>query len=860
MPKRGAMHGLSEPLLAPGAVKSVPELFAPLERTFVLMTERKLGRYFHGGFQEHRSVKWRWAFCYAAAPLLIAAGAAVWPHFLPCGVRFGPAETVVCAVLALVTASLVSSTTHSALVWRWCGFWLYLFLLAEFVTRDFSARRPAAAEAHAAAAPRHSNATHDHDDAGLQPPPPPQPQPSPAELRAWAAVALVAAEAATLLVWAAVHLALPRVAVRVLRWLPARLVWDLEPCTADDGRWGAGASSAAASPLRGAGGKAGGGKGGGGPLAPPSPLAFAYGPSLGVSRLPCAARAGLVHSCSYSGARHPTTGRPHGYGEWLDDSFHGECLWGQWDDGAPVGPFRSREFGSGHAFSSVRCAFFATHSDPFADSTFLVRRLPDGLVRLGVCAVECAVSGHYFRHFPAASPPLLTLDDAAGGLASSASASSSSASASPPSPSRLQRPPAWPREHERLALAEAARRGVARCLEQLRPGATGPDEPRSGTPSAFAPPPPRPPPPHLPPLPTTAAPPAEEPLEGVIYIPGFAEIEPRLKSRDKEPRPSSRCSTWARSWVRSYLGEVGLLTAGTLAPRYNTPLAYALERMGQLLAFARLPARIKPFIFSWPGGRALSYPAAHRAAAEEWMGADLLTLLAALRANGVRVVHVLAHSMGARVLCAALPQLLAARSELLGPGGLHLANIALLSPDVSTRDFLGTHLPLMRRLGALPTVYGDRHDRPLYYAQVCNHLYARPCNPRVTKVQTAGRYAPRRCWRARALSGCSRARRGWPSCAPRAATCSARRAARRTRSGPRTGAGWRATSPSPRSTWASTWWTRPVCRPGCPPATLTSPSTRACATRTSRSTSSWSTTSWSCSAPAAAPRSAPAGC
>ena len=26
-----------------------------------------------------------------------------------------------------------------------------------------------------------------------------------------------------------------------------------------------------------------------------------------------------------AGARHPVTGRPHGYGEWRDDSYHGEC-------------------------------------------------------------------------------------------------------------------------------------------------------------------------------------------------------------------------------------------------------------------------------------------------------------------------------------------------------------------------------------------------------------------------------------------------------------------------------------------------------------------------------------------------------
>ena len=119
-----------------------------------------------------------------------------------------------------------------------------------------------------------------------------------------------------------------------------------------------------------------------------------------------------------AGARHPVTGRPHGYGEWRDDSYHGECdgmvdscppppssspvrslevghywqcprgfwedgtpyhypypyptptptlplaltqapalarcLRGFWEDGRPVAPFSSREFGSGYAFASVQ--------------------------------------------------------------------------------------------------------------------------------------------------------------------------------------------------------------------------------------------------------------------------------------------------------------------------------------------------------------------------------------------------------------------------------------------------------------------------------------------------------------------------
>ncbi len=31
-------------------------------------------------------------------------------------------------------------------------------------------------------------------------------------------------------------------------------------------------------------------------------------------------------------------GRPNGWGEWMDNSFHGESLRGYWEEGVPVGP------------------------------------------------------------------------------------------------------------------------------------------------------------------------------------------------------------------------------------------------------------------------------------------------------------------------------------------------------------------------------------------------------------------------------------------------------------------------------------------------------------------------------------------
>jgi hypothetical protein len=73
-------------------------------------------------------------------------------------------------------------------------------------------------------------------------------------------------------------------------------------------------------------------------------------------------------------------------------------------------------------------------------------------------------------------------------------------------------------------------------------------------------------------------------------------------------------------------------------PGFNTPLSRALQCFGQLLALANLPTNYRPFVLSWPGGRALSYLAAHQATSEQWMADDLLALFCGLHAHGVTTV------------------------------------------------------------------------------------------------------------------------------------------------------------------------------------------------------------------------------
>ncbi|EEA04746.1 uncharacterized protein CMU_038120 [Cryptosporidium muris RN66] len=80
-------------------------------------------------------------------------------------------------------------------------------------------------------------------------------------------------------------------------------------------------------------------------------------------------------------------GRPHGFGRWREDDYHGEILVGFWKDGYPVGPFKTKECRSGSGFVCLRLGYCNTDSGP-TPYTF------------GYADIECSVSGQFFRGFP----------------------------------------------------------------------------------------------------------------------------------------------------------------------------------------------------------------------------------------------------------------------------------------------------------------------------------------------------------------------------------------------------------------------------------------------------------------------------
>ncbi|KAF7456607.1 putative membrane protein [Cryptosporidium felis] len=80
-------------------------------------------------------------------------------------------------------------------------------------------------------------------------------------------------------------------------------------------------------------------------------------------------------------------GRPHGFGRWREDDYHGEILVGFWKNGHPVGPFKTRECRSGSGFICLKLGFCRTEAGPTPNL-------------YGYADIECSVSGQFFRGFP----------------------------------------------------------------------------------------------------------------------------------------------------------------------------------------------------------------------------------------------------------------------------------------------------------------------------------------------------------------------------------------------------------------------------------------------------------------------------
>ena len=144
-----------------------------------------------------------------------------------------------------------------------------------------------------------------------------------------------------------------------------------------------------------------------------------------------------------------------------------------------------------------------------------------------------------------------------------------------------------------------------------------------------------------------------------------------------------------------------------------------LKALGQFCNLSRLPAHITPIAFLWPSGKGLvnakdgvlAYPRTCAAASSDATLERFTEFLQGLREAGVETLHIIAHSLGARVLCSALPRM----QPLCGPGKdgkcpMTIASCTLLHPAYTLRQFVEVDYALLRALCEHITIYIDSKD------------------------------------------------------------------------------------------------------------------------------------------------------
>lgn len=489
-----------------------------------------------------------------------------------------------------------------------------------------------------------------------------------------------------------------------------------------------------------------------------------------------------------------------------------ELLSGVWERGEPVGPFRSREFGSGYAFESLRVGYVHCSDDTVVSRNWFPSQ--DKLPTIGVASVECSVAGGFFSHLPRA-----TILDGPYCLAS-LFYSSAEQEANPFN--------GWEEEQEEdhekknpyfainphrplrrvqdlvpqlkvlftehpsssLIITATRDRGVlvsGHTLEDQdsRPNQLVIDIVRNGNAVAtnaeqesFA---------YFEHDENTMIQGEEDTLDDTAFhtpllnspeVPLYFDLS-RIHSatlqnqllQQQDPlvhRPYSFWLQGTRSLMmasaphRAASMRAGVMPAQSVPlpppqpmasgpylkvqnwkstveghiealiffPGFNASLEHSLERLGQFMAMGRFPPHIKPFVFSWPCARELTYMYACDLAESRKTHFALESFLRGLHSAGVRDIHFLAHSAGSRIVTSglrngehgertALSKLFvdasSSRSDLL-----RLRTITLLNPDCPLNSFLARDFKAMRRVCDHITVVGDTKDGALYWSERAN--------------------------------------------------------------------------------------------------------------------------------------------
>ena len=152
-------------------------------------------------------------------------------------------------------------------------------------------------------------------------------------------------------------------------------------------------------------------------------------------------------------------------------------------------------------------------------------------------------------------------------------------------------------------------------------------------------------------------------------------------------------------------------------PGFNSSLNSSLATLAQFLTLGGYPENLLPFCFQWPGLTVLSFLKARGNAQSSRLQKHMMDFLLQLQDMGFEKVHLIGHSMGARVLIS----LLRAHSNSF-TGSLKFGALLFPNPEADLVTFVKSSKILEAMVESI-TIYSDQGDSALSWAQTINSIY-----------------------------------------------------------------------------------------------------------------------------------------
>ncbi|KAJ2992760.1 hypothetical protein HDV02_002872 [Globomyces sp. JEL0801] len=389
----------------------------------------------------------------------------------------------------------------------------------------------------------------------------------------------------------------------------------------------------------------------------------------------------------YEGERNALD-QPHGFGTWTSEWY--------WENGIPIGPFKSREFGTGFAFANVRIGFITTTTAAFTKNNVILADTP----KYGVMGVECSISGKFINNLP-----LVKL---------------------------IQNPYLTQINHQAITIDDMIEYTIHVDERKLQSEYDHTSITIQATKTGLSIKN------HIPVC-------NESRQESVIRCALKTVKSTNLvENGHLRKRNNSRLDSLSEMEMNQFgsnteqIPVIDLLGWKSIQPVKEalvyvhgiaTHVELASKDLAQVMAMGNFPPNIKPFMFCWPGGTQLSFFQAREMASSLPIRQLFIKFLTDLKERGFQKFHILCHSMGSRIVSYATTDFHSVFStikqsetaSISSSSTIHqettLESVTFFNPEIPLLEFNHQYLPILQKYTGLITIYGNRHDIPLFFAE-----------------------------------------------------------------------------------------------------------------------------------------------